>query len=204
LALILRTISESGEPIRAVCATVLGMATAVVSDVDLVAAMSQRDEGALRLLYERHAGWISSRLRRRCVDRDVVVDVLQDTFVAAWESAGRFRGDGEVAAWLWGIAIHRLISHLRTRSARAPRLGPALLPHDGADESAEEQVLLAIEYSDIGSALARISPELQVVLQATVLDGLTTREAAHLLGIPQGTVKTRLARARIRMREELT
>ena len=79
-----------------------------------------------------------------------------------------------------------------------------MLPHDGADESAEEQVLLAIEYSDIGSALARISPELQVVLQATVLDGLTTREAAHLLGIPQGTVKTRLARARVRMREELT
>ncbi len=166
------------------------MAAADLSDVDLVAAMSERDEGALRMLYERHAGWISARLRRRCADREVVVDVLQDTFVSAWGAAARFRGDGDVAAWLWGIAIHRLISRVRTRSARAPRLGPALLPHDGADESAEEQVLVAIEYSDVGSALARISPELRVVLQATVLDGLTTREAAHLLGIPQGTVKS--------------
>jgi RNA polymerase sigma-70 factor (ECF subfamily) len=179
------------------------MATTLPSDVDLVAAMSERDEGALRLLYERHAGWISSRLRRRCVDSEVVADALQDTFVAAWDAAGKFRAEGEVAAWLWGIAVHRLISRLRTRSARGPRLGPALLPHDAVDESAEEQVLLAIEYSDVGSALARISPELQVVLQATVLDGLTTREAAQLLGIPQGTVKTRLARARTRLREEL-
>ena len=64
-------------------------------------------------------------------------------------------------------------------------------------------MLLAVEYSDVCSALARISPELRVVLQATVLDGLTTREAARLLGIPQGTVKTRLARARASMREEL-
>ena len=174
-----------------------------MSDVDLVAAMCERDEGALRLLYERHAGWISSRLRRRCVDREVVADALQDTFVAAWDGAGKFRADGEVAAWLWGIAIHRLISLVRTRSAHGPRLGPALLEHDTVDESAEEQVLLAIEHSDVGIALARISPELQVVLQATVLDGLTTREAAQLLGIPQGTVKTRLARARARMREEL-
>ncbi|MGA8980490.1 MAG: RNA polymerase sigma factor, partial [Pedococcus sp.] len=176
------------------------MAVALTSDVDLVAAMSERDEGALRLLYERHAGWISSRLRRRCVDAEVVATVLQDTFVAAWDGAGRFRADGEVAAWLWGIAIHRLISQVRSRGVHGPRLGPALLPHDVVDESAEEQVLLAIEYSDVGSALSRISPELQVVLQATVLDGLTTREAADLLGIPQGTVKTRLARARVRMR----
>lgn len=179
------------------------MATADLSDFDLVAAMSERDEGALRLLYERHAGWIATRLRRRCADREVVVDVLQDTFVAAWDGAKRFRAEGEVAAWLWGIAIHRLISRLRTRSAGAPRLGPALLAHDAVVESAEDEVLVAIQYSDVGGALARISPELRVVLQATVLDGLTTREAARLLGIPQGTVKTRLARARASMREEL-
>jgi RNA polymerase sigma-70 factor (ECF subfamily) len=179
------------------------MAIADLSDVDLVAAMSKRDEGALRLLYERHAGWISVRLSRRCADREAVIDVLQDTFVAAWDGAARFRADGEVAAWLWGIAIHRLISRLRTRSGAAARLGPALLAHDAVVESAEDEVLVAIQYSDVGSALARISPELRVVLQATVLDGLTTRETARLLGIPQGTVKTRLARARASMREEL-
>ena len=52
-------------------------------------------------------------------------------------------------------------------------------------------------------ALNRLAPELQAVLQATVLDGLSTREAAALLGIPAGTVKTRAMRARARLREEL-
>ena len=64
-------------------------------------------------------------------------------------------------------------------------------------------MLLRLENVDVGTALARISPELRVVLQLTVLDGLTTREAAVLLGIPRGTVKSRLQRARATMREEL-
>jgi RNA polymerase sigma-70 factor, ECF subfamily len=179
------------------------MGSSQPSDLDLIAEVVERDEGALRLLYERHAGWMSARLLRRCADPEIVADVLQDTFVSAWNGASKFRGEGDVAAWLWGIAVHRLISRVRTRSARAASLGPALLSHDAIDPSAEENVLTAVQYSDVGSALARISPELRVVLQATVLDGLTTREAAQLLGIPQGTVKTRLARARASMRKEL-
>jgi len=59
--------------------------------------------------------------------------------------------------------------------------------------SAEDQVLTGVEYADLGVALGRLSPELHAVVQATVLDGLTTREAAKLLHIPQGTVKTRMA-----------
>ena len=57
-------------------------------------------------------------------------------------------------------------------------------------------MLLAVQYGDVGGALQRLSPELRAVVQATVLDGLTTREAAQLLGIPAGTVKTRMMRAR--------
>jgi RNA polymerase sigma-70 factor (ECF subfamily) len=56
--------------------------------------------------------------------------------------------------------------------------------------SAEDHVLLSVQYGDVGAALASLSPELRAVVQATILDGLTTREAARLLGIPAGTVKT--------------
>ena len=177
------------------------MAACDLTDADLLPAMAGRDEGALRELYDRHALWISARLSRRCADSDAVSDVLQDTFIAAWDGAARFRGDGEVPAWLWGIAIRRLISRLRKRSA--VRLGPALIESDDEDISAEERVLMRLENVDVGIAMARISPELRVVLQLTVLDGLTTREAAALLGIPRGTVKSRLQRARSTMREEL-
>jgi RNA polymerase sigma-70 factor, ECF subfamily len=173
------------------------------SDTELVMGMAEQDEGALRELYERHAPWMLARLRRRCADKEIVADVVQDAFVAAWQGAGKFRGDGEVAAWLWGIAIRRLVSRLRRNTSARVNFGPALLDRDAVDVSAEEQVLLTVEYSDLGTALARISPELRVVLQVTVLDGLSTREAARLLCIPQGTVKSRLARARASLREEL-
>jgi RNA polymerase sigma-70 factor (ECF subfamily) len=69
--------------------------------------------------------------------------------------------------------------------------------------SAEEQVLLGVRYGELGTAMGSLSPELAAVVQATVLDGLTTREAATLLGIPAGTVKTRMMRARAQMREAL-
>ena len=172
------------------------------SDRELVTAMSEADSDALRVLYERHAAWIAARLARRCADRDAVADALQDTFVAAWKGAKGFRGEGEVPGWLWGIAVRRLVTRLRSRG-RSVLLGPALRDNETVDVAAEEQLMLTLEYADIGPALARISPELRVVLQVTVLDGLTTREAASLLQIPQGTVKTRLMRARAQLREEL-
>jgi RNA polymerase sigma-70 factor (ECF subfamily) len=64
-------------------------------------------------------------------------------------------------------------------------------------------VLLGVEYGDLAGALDRLSPELRAVVQATVLDGLTTREAGHLLGLPAGTVKTRMMRAKAQLREAL-
>jgi RNA polymerase sigma-70 factor (ECF subfamily) len=69
--------------------------------------------------------------------------------------------------------------------------------------SAEEQALATLEQREVIRALNRLALELQAVLQATVLDGLSTREAAVLLGIPAGTVKTRARRARARLCQEL-
>ena len=69
--------------------------------------------------------------------------------------------------------------------------------------SAEDEVLAGINHGDLSGALGRLSPELVAVVEATVLDGLTTREAARLLKIPAGTVKTRARRARARLRQEL-
>ncbi len=118
--------------------------SSVRSDAEVLTAIAEGDRRALRLLYDRHAPWLTLRLARRCADPGVVDETVQDTFVAVWRGAGRFAGRGEVGAWIWGI-----------------------------------------------------------VVQATLLDDLTTKEAGRLLGIPQGTVKTRMMRARAQLREEL-
>jgi len=173
-------------------------------DASLVRAVASGDRMALQSLYERHAPWLFLRLSRRCGDRTIVEEVVQDTFLAVWKRPDAYAGRGEVAAWIWGIGIRRLIDRLRHASVSQRLLALAGEPLAEGAPSAEEQVLLGIEYGDVAGALARLSPELRAVLQATVLDGLTTKEAARLLGIPQGTVKTRLMRARAQLRAGLT
>jgi RNA polymerase sigma-70 factor, ECF subfamily len=181
--------------------TVTVTGTAERDDAALVRAVADGDRRALEVLYERHAPWLVLRLTRRCNDRHLVDEAVQDTFVAVWQGARRWDGRGEVAAWVWGIGIRRLIDQLR----RAPRPTAELtggVTHD-AEPSAEDRVLVGVEYGDLAGVLERLSPELRAVVQATVLDGLTTKEAGRLLGIPSGTVKTRMMRAKAQMREAL-
>ena len=177
-------------------------ATSQQDDTVLVGRVAEGDTGALRELYDRHAAWLHARLMRRCNDSDVVLDVVQDTFVTLWKDARKFRGDGEVAGWLWGIAFRRMVSRLRSRKDvvlmpewDAPALGRA--------PAAEDEVLLGVEYGDLAGALRRLSPEFRSVVQAVVLDGLTTKEAGRLLGVRENTVKTRLHRAKAQLRGSL-
>jgi RNA polymerase sigma-70 factor (ECF subfamily) len=70
--------------------------------------------------------------------------------------------------------------------------------------AAEDEALSEVVGDEVGVALARLAPELRQVLQAMVVDGLTVRETATLLGVPEGTVKTRARRARLALREALS
>lgn len=176
----------------------------VRSDAELVAAVEAGDRAALRELHDRHAPWLAARLRRRCSDPDVVAEAVQDTFVAVWRGAGGWNGSGQPAAWLWGIAIRRLVGVLRSRGRWDPVSDQQTIwRSDAVVVAAEEQVLRGVEHGDLAGALAELSPELRAVMQATVIDGLSTREAARLLGIPTGTVKTRAMRARRQLRGAL-
>lgn len=175
------------------------------TDAELVAAVADGDRGALRELHDRHVVWVTARLRRRCADADAVAEAVQDTFMAVWKGAARWDGSGEPAAWIWGIAIRRLIGTMRTRT-RWERDRSWGDPSDHVEIvlAAEELVVQGVQHGDLAGALRSLSPELRAVVQATVLDGLTTREAGRLLGIPAGTVKTRMMRARTQLRGALT
>jgi RNA polymerase sigma-70 factor, ECF subfamily len=170
------------------------------SDAELLAAVADADRGALHELFVRHEPWLAIRLSRRCADPAIVDTAVQDTFLAVWRKPSGWRGDGEVAAWLWGIAVRSMLHQLRPRANVVERLRHL---RGSPSVSAEEEVLARVEHSDVGLAFSRLSPDLQAVVQATVLDGLTTREAAALLGIPSGTVKSRMSRARTELREGL-
>ncbi|POX64953.1 RNA polymerase subunit sigma-24 [Streptomyces sp. Ru62] len=177
-------------------------------DAALLRAVAHGDASAMAALYDRHAGWLHARLTRRCADPELVREVLQDTFVTVWRSAAGHRGQ-EAGGWLWTIAARRLVDARRAQERAARAAAPLPVPESSgryesaAAPSAEDRVLAGLEYGDVGTALDRISPELREVLRATVVDGLSTREAARLLGIPEGTVKSRARRARVELREAL-
>ena len=172
----------------------------------MLAAVAAGDRSAFEAFYRRFAPWLTARLRYRCPDAALVEDAVQETFLSVWRGSARYREQprGDVAGWLWQIGFRRLIDAIRGKGARDRLLGLLAGHHSPAAPSAEEELLLGVQHGDLAGALARLSPELRAVMQATVLDGLSTREAAALLGIPVGTVKTRAMRARRQLREELT
>ena len=163
------------------------------TDADLLAAIAAGDRHALEALYHRHSRWLLLRLQTRCDDDDLVDTALQDTFISAWRSARQFRpaaGVGtEAGGWLWRIALRRLIDLLRKHPQPLPM---ATLP---------EPEPLPAPGTRAYDLLSRLPADLHAVVSAVYIDELTTAEAATLLRIPQGTVKSRLSRARDLLRE---
>jgi RNA polymerase sigma-70 factor, ECF subfamily len=163
------------------------------TDTQLLSRIADGDHDALVDLYGRHAAWLLVRLRRRCAVEELVDNALQDTFVSAWRSAPDYRIErGEVGAWLWTIAVRRLIDQLRHRAPPTPV--------DVVPDAGEDAGELPPPGTPANELLARLPPDLQGVVEAVYLDGLTVNEAAVLLGIPSGTVKSRLSRARTELR----
>jgi RNA polymerase sigma-70 factor (ECF subfamily) len=173
--------------------------------VELLAAAAAGDRAAFEAFYRRHAPSLITRLRYRCSDLGLVDDAVQETFLGIWRGTTRYRDTphGDVAGWLWQIGFRRLVDAMRGQRARDRLLRLLAGRRWRTAPSAEEELLLRVEHGDLAGALARLSPELRMVMQATVIDGLSTREAAAFLGIPEGTVKTRAMRARRQLREDL-
>jgi RNA polymerase sigma-70 factor, ECF subfamily len=171
-------------------------------DAALLRAVARGDEDSLAALYDRHAGWLTVRMTRRCAMPDVVDQAVQDTFLVLWREAGTYRGGADVAAFIWGIGIRRLIDAIRREHGARRRL-PWRAAQPEVVVSAEDQVLVGVEHGRLGQALAGLSPELRGAIEATVLDGLTCAEAAALLGVAEGTVKSRCHRARVALRAAL-
>jgi RNA polymerase sigma-70 factor (ECF subfamily) len=178
---------------------------AEADEEQLVRRTARGDRAAFEEFYRRTSPWLVVRLRRRCADEQVVAEVMQETYLAVWRAAGSFSGaaaGGTAVGWVWTIAARRLVDAFRRRAHHAqppPAVRVAVVA-----PAAEEEALATTVGDYVGDALRALAPELRQVLQAMVLDGLSVRETSVLLGLPEGTVKTRARRARIAMREALS
>jgi RNA polymerase sigma-70 factor (ECF subfamily) len=177
-------------------------ATGAGGDDQLVAAVAAGDRQALELLYRRHAPWLAGRLAARTSSRDLAEEALQDTFLAAWRGARGYHGTGEVPAWLWGIARRRLASLARRQPQGSLSLevaGERVDPASGPEEAALGRDTAA----RMRAAVAHLPDEQRAAITAVVYQGQTVEQAALAAKVAEGTIKSRLHRARLHLRKEL-
>jgi RNA polymerase sigma factor (sigma-70 family) len=132
-------------------------------------------------------------------------DLAQQAFVEAVKGFGSFRGDSQLSTWLYGIAMNLVRNYLSRVPHRNYRFedDEALADLDGGSATPERQVQDRQSVALLQHELDGLAPEMREVLLMVSLDGLSYEEAAALLSVPVGTVRSRVSRARSQLRQRL-
>lgn len=175
------------------------LSTSIDTEFQLVARIVAGDQDALVELYGQYQRPLFSYLRLLTNDNQLAEEVLQDSMLAVWTSAHRFRAQSSVRGWLYGIA--RRQAHNAIRRTRSTTIDESALTNLHSNEPLpEETALLNQGVDDLVLAIRRLSPVLAETLMLVVVYDLSYEEAGKVLGIPIGTVKSRLSNARNMLR----
>ena len=171
----------------------------------LLAAAQRGDSKAFGALVMRHQSSLRRQLRHLLRGSDGVANELaQDAFVLAWRRIGEFRGEARFSTWLHRIAYRRYLMHLR---ADASRIETVAIDADDAAAMHEGTASCAIEVArrlDVERALAGLPEAQRLALFHCFQLDLSHEEAAGVLGMPVGTLKSHVARGKQRLRETLS
>lgn len=172
---------------------------ASVDDVQLIRQIARGDRQALSELYARHQHSLFAYLLQLTPDYGLAEELLQDTLVAVWKSAHSFEGRASVLTWLIGIA--RRQAHNTLRQRKIPLTNISALEHlPATDQEPEERVLANVAHDELIEVFQRLAPAHREVLLLIFVQELSYQETADILGIPVGTVKSRLNNARRALR----
>jgi RNA polymerase sigma-70 factor, ECF subfamily len=172
------------------------------SDEVLLRLVGRGDAGALAALYRRHADGLFWFLLRLAGDRGLAEEIVQDTLLAVWRGAAGFGGRSQVRTWLYGIA--RRQAHNRLRVARPVEAALDEVPEPSATQPGPEELALAgLERDRVLAAVDRLSLVHREVVVLMVVVGLSQAEIAVVIGVPVGTVKSRLHHARAALTRSL-
>jgi len=188
---------------------------AAKSDRDIVALARAGEEPAYRELIRRYERPIFSLLYRMVRDRELAEDLAQETFVKALNAIESYRPEFKFSSWIFKIANNAAIDHLRRRELDTLSLegSPHAETPDAIEATAlqigarQESPLDAVEARELGGqievAIARLRPEYRSCILLRHVEGRAYEEIAEILGLPLGTVKTYIHRARNELRQAL-
>ncbi len=179
-----------------------------LKDATLVDAARVGSEDAFRELVERHKDRVASVVIRMLGNTADAEDVGQETFIRFYRGLRGFRGQATVGTYLTRIAVNLAISELRKRSRRSI-IVPLAVPGRERDEPEADYAdpRASAEYDDtadrIQKALQELKPEFRSVIVLRLMEGYSTKETAEILGIPVGTVLSRLRRSQEKLKRLL-
>jgi RNA polymerase sigma-70 factor, ECF subfamily len=161
-------------------------------DIALLRAHAAGDSDAFSELVRRHRDRLWAVALRTLGDREEAADALQDALLSAYRAAGRFRGDAAVTTWLHRIVVNACLDRVRRRQVRPtvplPEVDVTIAPAPDRDTAL-----------DVQKALGQIPAEQRAALVLVDVHGYSVAEAAEILGVADGTIKSRCARGRARL-----
>ena len=168
-------------------------------------APAQKLEQRFGVLLKEHQNHLYRFVLRNIGNPSDAEDIAQQAFVEAYKSMASFRGESKMSTWLYGIAMNLVRNYLnraphRVREYESDEVLEGLPSSaDGPEAQAERAELMQL----LSEQIAELAPELQQILMLVAIDGLSYDEAALMLEIPVGTVRSRLFRARETIKERL-
>lgn len=178
-------------------------------DAALAQRAAQGDERAFGQLMRRHKGPLHAFARRHVGDPDAALEVVQESFVAAWKALGRYDVARPFGAWMRAIVLNKCRDRGRRLLVRRMILGERSIDAPGAPDYADPEpgpeatTVRAEEIARLEAAIARLPDQLKEPLILTYLEGYSQQEAADLLNVSVKTVETRAYRARKRLADWL-
>jgi len=178
-----------------------------LGDEELVALSQGGSEDAYAVLVERYSDYVFTIAARILGDEEDACDAAQEAFVRAYRALGRFRGEAKFSSWLYRIATNRALTHLKRRRKRAPAVDIDAGPHIESAIDIEptrtrpDQLVIDAEFrARVRSAVEQLPDQYRTVVTLFYLEQRSYKEVADVLGLPMGTLKTHLHRARAMLR----
>lgn len=179
----------------------------------LVNAFLAGEPGAFEEIVRTHQDRVFTFCARMLSDREEALDAAQEVFLSAFRHLKGFRGEASLSTWLLRIAANNCLNRIRQRTVRDKREvavldledddGPSFQPAGRDDERPDRMAENREAGRVIESALMRIVPEFRWILILSDVEGFSNEEVASMAGVPVGTVKSRLHRARAALRKLL-
>ena len=176
---------------------------AAENDLALIRRVADGDRPAFERFYARYGAKLTRFVSRLTWRTDIVEESVNDTMVAVWQTADRFRGDSHVSTWVFGIAYRTTLKRLR-KISRHPEeeLAETAAPID--PNHPEVELAQRERRERVRRSLDQLSPEHRAVIELTFFENCSYQEIAEIVGCPENTVKTRMFHARKRLKRLLS